>query len=202
MLPVPPSGMPIHFLPSGRRNASQAGYQPPYFLPRYSATSVMSTSLSGYRLASSLVDRMTSGPAPVLAATAALGRTSSQPSWSSFTSMPYLAVNFLTLAMYASSSPCTKRFQRSTRSLAPFSGWLFHWAWAELCQSMGTAMALAAAEVVLRNLRRLSLDMVLSPLAGVEGKLKPGTARRRPVQAERRVPLAASNKWARLGSGR
>ena len=31
--PAAPSGRPIHFLPSGRRNASPAGYQPPYFLP-------------------------------------------------------------------------------------------------------------------------------------------------------------------------
>src|SRR5450755_1916411 len=43
---------------------------------------------------------MMSGPAPVLAATAAFGRTSSQPSL----------------------SPCTKRLQRRTRKVAPFSG--------------------------------------------------------------------------------
>ena len=40
-----------------------------------------------------------SGPAPVLAATAAFGRTSSQPSLSTRTSTPVLSVNFLTLAM-------------------------------------------------------------------------------------------------------
>ena len=45
--PAAPSGTPIHFLPSGRRKAWQAGYQPPYFLPRYSARSVTSSSLSG-----------------------------------------------------------------------------------------------------------------------------------------------------------
>src|SRR5688572_1091666 len=46
-LPAQPSGTPIHFLPSGRRYWWHTGYQPPYFLPRYSATSVTSTSLSG-----------------------------------------------------------------------------------------------------------------------------------------------------------
>ncbi len=32
--PAQPSGTPIHFLPSGRRSASAAGYHPPDFLPR------------------------------------------------------------------------------------------------------------------------------------------------------------------------
>src|SRR5512141_222358 len=34
VLPAQPSGIPIHFLPSGRRYCSHTGYQPPYFLPR------------------------------------------------------------------------------------------------------------------------------------------------------------------------
>src|SRR6476659_4615893 len=155
--------------------SSPAGYQPPYFLPRYSATSYTSSSLSGYRLASSLVDRMMSGPPPVLAATAALGRTSSQPSLSTRTGMPYLSENFLTLAMYASSSPCTKRFQRSTRSVAPFSGWLFHcWAKAAEGHSVGTDTAAAPAEAFCRNLRRLS-DMEVSFVGGVVRKGKAGS---------------------------
>ena len=65
---------------------------------------------------------MMSGPLPTLAATAALGRTSSQPSLSTRTSTPVFSVNFLVFAIHMSSSPWTKRFQRSTRSFAPFSG--------------------------------------------------------------------------------
>jgi hypothetical protein len=42
---------------------------------------------------------MMSGPAPVLAATAAFGRTSSQPSLSTRTSMPVFSVKLLTLTM-------------------------------------------------------------------------------------------------------
>ena len=65
---------------------------------------------------------MMSGPLPTFAATAALGRTSSQPSWSTRTSTPVFSVNFLVFAIHMSSSPWTKRFHRSTRSFAPFSG--------------------------------------------------------------------------------
>src|SRR6267378_4036348 len=81
---------------------------------------------------------MMSGPAPVLAATAAFGRTSSQLSLSTRTSMPYLAVKACTFLMYWSMSPWTKRLQRSTRSFAPFSGWLFHWACASFTQIIGS----------------------------------------------------------------
>src|SRR4249920_1202944 len=65
---------------------------------------------------------MISGPEPTFAATAALGRTSSQLSLSTRTSTPVFFVNAATFFMYWSSSPATKRFQRSTRSFAPFSG--------------------------------------------------------------------------------
>src|SRR6185436_17459477 len=157
--PAEPSPRPIHFLPSGLRNWCTAGYQPPYFLPRYSARSVTSSSFSGYRLASSLVPRMMSGPAPVLAATAAFGRTSSQLSLSTRTSMPVLAVNAATLFMYWSMSPCTKRLQRSTRSLAPFSGALFHCAWASFTQTIGAAAPAATPAVVFRNSLRFILLM-------------------------------------------
>src|SRR5438128_1418005 len=65
---------------------------------------------------------MMSGPLPTFAATAAFGRTSSQPSASIRTSMPVACVNFLVFSAHLSSSPCTKRFQRRTRSFASFSG--------------------------------------------------------------------------------
>ncbi len=100
---------------------------------------------------------MMSGPAPVFAATAAFGRTSSQPSLSTRTSMPYLSWNALTLTMYRSMSPCTNRLHRSTRSFAPFSGVLLHCAFASLTQMNGPAAAPAAtAAVDCRNLRRLN----------------------------------------------
>src|SRR5882762_3465317 len=99
---------------------------------------------------------MMSGPAPVLAATAAFGRTSSQLSLSTRTSMPYLAVNACTFFMYWSMSPWTKRLQRSTRSFAPFSGWLFHWACASLIQIIGNAAAAATpAPAFSKSLRLL-----------------------------------------------
>src|SRR5690348_11351849 len=101
---------------------------------------------------------MMSGPAPVLAATAAFGRTSSQPSLSTRTSMLYLALNFSTFFMYWSMSPCTKRLHRSTRSFAPFSGVLLHaCAFASFTQISGPAAAPAARPAeVFRNLRRLN----------------------------------------------
>src|SRR5689334_21672855 len=108
---------------------------------------------------------MMSGPAPVLAATAAFGRTSSQPSLSTRTSMPVLSVNFLTLAMYWSMSPWTNRLQRRTRSLASFSGYS-----ASVCAAADDdhsalpvprpAAAAAPAELS-RNLRRLYDDSLI-----------------------------------------
>src|SRR6266853_1598063 len=99
---------------------------------------------------------MMSGPAPVLAATAAFGRTSSQLSLSTRTSMPYLAVNACTFFMYWSMSPWTKRLQRSTRSFAPFSGWLFHWACASFAQIIGSvAPAARPAPAFSKSLRLL-----------------------------------------------
>src|SRR5215470_6168719 len=104
---------------------------------------------------------MMSGPAPVFAATAAFGRTSSQLSLSTFTSMPYFLLNASTFFMYWSMSPCTKRLQRSTRSLAPFSGVLFHWACASFTQISGPTTAPAATvEPVLMNLRRFTFAIV------------------------------------------
>ncbi len=63
-----------------------------------------------------------SGPEPTFAATAAFGRTSSQLSLSTRTSTPVRLVNAAVFFIHMSSSPWTKRFQRSTRSFAPFSG--------------------------------------------------------------------------------
>ncbi len=99
---------------------------------------------------------MMSGPAPVLAATAAFGRTSSQLSLSTRTGMPYFASNFLTFAMYWSMSPWTKRLQRSTRSRASFSGALFHWACASLTQISGPAAPAARPAEIFRKSLRLN----------------------------------------------
>src|SRR4249920_209633 len=100
---------------------------------------------------------MMSGPAPVFAATAAFGRTSSQLSLSTRTSMPYFALKAATFFMYWSMSPCTKRLQRSTRSFAPFSGWLFHWACASFTQIIGNVAAAATPAPALSKSLRLLL---------------------------------------------
>jgi hypothetical protein len=56
-----------------------------------------------------------------LAATEAFGCTSSNDSLNTFISVPVAALNAATMALNASSSACTKRFQRITVSLAPGS---------------------------------------------------------------------------------
>src|SRR6516164_2277259 len=110
---------------------------------------------------------MMSGPAPVLAATAALGRTSSQPSLSTRTGMPVFSVNFLTFAMYASMSPWTKRLQRSTRSVAPFSGLKVPaacacTAGAQSAPAPPSPATAAAPADPSRNLRRLKEDSLIT----------------------------------------
>ena len=60
-------------------------------------------------------------PEPVLAATEAFGCTSSKDSLNTFISVPVAALNAATIALNASSSAGTKRFQRITVSLAPAS---------------------------------------------------------------------------------
>src|SRR5688572_5646362 len=102
---------------------------------------------------------MMSGPLPTLAATAAFGRTSSQPSLSTRTSTPVLAVKALVFSIHLSSSPCTKRFQRSTRSLAPFSGTHLPCAKASVASSEPPAPAAPAAALVFRNSLLLNLDI-------------------------------------------
>ena len=65
-----------------------------------------------------------SRPEPVLAATEAFGCTSSNDSENTFISVPVAVLNAATMALKASSSAGTKRFQRITVSLAPGSA--FH----------------------------------------------------------------------------
>src|SRR5947209_10511532 len=62
-----------------------------------------------------------SRPEPVFAATDALGCTSSEDSENTFISVPVALLNAATMALNASSSAGTNRFQRITVSLAPFS---------------------------------------------------------------------------------
>src|SRR5229473_2233257 len=61
---------------------------------------------------------------PVFAATEAFGCTSSKDSLNTFISVPVAVLNAATIALNASSSAGTKRFQRITVSLAPGSA--FH----------------------------------------------------------------------------
>src|SRR6201994_3600102 len=63
-------------------------------------------------------------PEPVLAATEAFGCRSSKDSENTFISVPVADLNAATIALKASSSAGTKRFQRIIVSLAPASG--FH----------------------------------------------------------------------------
>jgi hypothetical protein len=65
-----------------------------------------------------------SRPEPVLAATDAFGCTSSKDSLNTFICVPVALWNAATMALKASSSAGTKRFQRITVSLAPGSA--FH----------------------------------------------------------------------------
>src|ERR1700741_3523011 len=63
-----------------------------------------------------------SSPEPVLAATEAFGCTSSKDSLNTFISVPVAVLNAATIALNASSSDGTNRFQRISVSLAPASG--------------------------------------------------------------------------------
>src|SRR5437660_9709924 len=71
---------------------------------------------------SSYQPMMMSGPLPRLAASAALGRTSSQVMYSTLTGTPVASVNFFVLAFHSSSSDLTNPDQRKSRSEASFSG--------------------------------------------------------------------------------
>ena len=74
--------------------------------------------------------------------------------------MPVISVNFLVFAAHTSSSPCTKRFQRSTRSFAPFSGVDLVWSAPSLPASHSaepapSALPAATPAVAFRKSRRL-----------------------------------------------
>src|SRR5215471_14638268 len=78
----------------------------------------------GNRCGSEYKPQNKSGPAPVLAATDAFGCTSSYDSRAMFTFTLVALVKASIRATNASSSDCTKYFQRSIDSSAPASG--FH----------------------------------------------------------------------------
>src|SRR5882757_10657888 len=109
-----------------------------------------------------------SRPEPVFAATEALGCTSSKDSENTFISVPVAVLNAATMALNASSSAGTKRFQRITVSLAPGSA--FHGdAWAQALANSskaGPVSAPAAASAVppLITDRRVKSCIVISPL--------------------------------------
>src|SRR6185312_11513078 len=76
----------------------------------------------GNRCGSEYKPQNRSGPVPVLAATDAFGCTSSYDSREISTGTPVACVKAWMSFTKASSSACTKYFQRSIESLAPFSG--------------------------------------------------------------------------------
>jgi len=72
--------------------------------------------------------------------------------------------------MYWSMSPWTKRLQRSTRSFAPFSGWLFHWACASFTQIIGSvALAARPAPAFSKSLRLLLMAPPYASRAPLDG---------------------------------
>ena len=116
--------------------------------------------------------------------------------------MPVCSVNFFTLAMYASMSPCTKRLQRSTRSFAPFSGLNLsvgvcaaadarpqRAAGAERCGRGDAGRAFQELAAIERSSSGVS--------SGIGVEMKNGRAR----QAASRWPVPASNRCARSTSG-
>src|SRR5690348_10853932 len=141
-------------------------------------------------LASSKVERMMSGPEPTFAATAALGRTSSQLSLSTRTSTPVRLVNAAVFFIHKSSSPCTKRFQRSTRSFAPFSGFQ------AVCASASSGTPAAALPAMPAETFRKSLRFMLLmvPSFGWISLGKPVAAR--PIENES-VPRLEAHRLAR-----
>src|SRR5581483_4368517 len=118
---------------------------------------------------------MMSGPEPTLAATAALGRTSSQLSASTRTSTPVFFENAATFFRYWSSSPWTKRFQRSTRSRAPFSGLRLR-VGAPFCAKASVPIAAPAATHAVAFRKSLRFIVMVSSLEC--GSREPAAARR------------------------
>src|SRR6185369_5260629 len=165
--PMVATGIPSQSSPS-LQVISAAEVQPPYFLPRYSATSFIFRTLVGNSCGSVCRPQAISSPEPVLAATEAFGCTSSKDSENTFISVPVAFWNAATIALNASSSAGTKRFQRITVSLAPFSA--CHGA--DCAQALayssraGPVNAAAAVSAVppLRTVRRVKSCIVVSPL--------------------------------------
>jgi hypothetical protein len=141
--------------------------QPPYFLPRYSATSETSTHFCGNRCGSEDKPQNKSGPAPVLAATNAFACTSSLDSRIMLTLTRVAFVNAFITAMHPSSSAGTKAFHLRKESWAPFSG--FHGtvcahAVAHSSKAGPTrAPAVASAVPPLTSLRRVRLAFMMFP---------------------------------------
>src|SRR6185437_1498043 len=90
------------------------------------------------------VPQTMSRPAPVLAATDAFGCRSSKDSENTFISVPVADLNAATIALNASSSAGTKRFQRIKVSLAPASGFHGESAAQALAQSSSASLDSAA----------------------------------------------------------
>src|SRR5215471_926013 len=112
--------MPSQSLPCMQVSRA-ASVQPPYFLPRWSATSFIFSTLVGKSCGSVCRPQAISSPEPVLAATDAFGCTSSKDSLNTFISVPVALENAATMPLKASSSDGTNRFQRIKVSFAPGS---------------------------------------------------------------------------------
>src|SRR5581483_11721538 len=105
-----------------------------------------------------------SGPLPTFAATAAFGRMSSKFSLSTRTGTPVARVNASVFFIHCSSSPATKRFQRSTRNCASFSGSnrIAFAACASPARIPAAAVDAAAAPIAFNASRRVYLLMISS----------------------------------------
>ncbi len=153
---------------------------------------------------------MTSGPWPILADTADLGRRSSHDTESTLTSTPVSWVNFLLFSSHSVSSPWTNFDGRRMRRLAPFSG-----AKVQLgapCAAAGrdaslspSAAPAAAAPVSFSKSRRVTSAMTVvssclrrSRLAAmVRGAAAPSN-----VAPRRRVMIPSGSGLASPGRGR
>src|SRR3954451_14391028 len=110
---------------------------------------------------------MMSGPAPEFEVTAVCWLMSSQPTKSTLTSTPVLAVNFAALARNTSSSALTKRTGRSIFNEAPFSIAKFGAGTSaaficELCAEAPVAASAAAETPSASASRRVMLVMISS----------------------------------------
>src|SRR6476620_455004 len=122
----------------------------------------------GNRCGSEYRPQNRSGPVPVLAATDAFGCTSSYDSRAMSTFTPVALVKASINLTNASSSDCTKYFQRSIESFASFSGFqgaLCAQAFAHSSRAGPVnAPAVIAAVPHLTKVRRVKLLMVVPPL--------------------------------------